>query len=385
MNTETSVRESVETMVPESRTAGIDPLDQLIAEEGLFSFAPAQVAELRREFLQNAAAWHLQPDTAYAAYAARQGLRAGTQASELLDALPLLPSMLFKRAGVHLAHPRASGILWTTSSGTQGSVSRIPRDDITLRRFFASIGNLSNEMLGIQNSDLSVFNLGPDANEARNLWISYVMAGITVMLPRSRYYVHDDRFRLEELLRDLQAAAGQRIAVMGPPPLLADIAHAMRARGLKLRVRPDSVLVAIGGWKRRSGERLPRQAFDELLSTAFGLAPTQVRDTFNMVELNSVLVECAHQRLHVPPWLVARARDSATLRVLSAGDSGVLAYLDPTARSYPCFVLSDDLGRVQENLTCACGRCSDVLQIERRLNTVESRGCALKMDAFGRT
>ena len=385
MNTETSVREPVATMVPEPGPASIDPLDQLIAEEGLFALEPAQVTALRRQFLQRAAAWHLQPGTAYAAYAAREGLRPGTRATELPDALPLLPSMLFKRAGVHLAHPQASGILWTTSSGTQGSVSRIPRDDTTLRRFFASIGNLSNEMLGIQNSDLTVFNLGPDADEASNLWISYVMAGITVMLPRSRYYVRDDRFHLEELLRDLQAAAGQRIAVMGPPPLLADVAHAMRARGLKLRVRPDSVLVTIGGWKRRSGERLLRQVFDELLSTAFDLEPTQVRDTFNMVELNSVLVECAHHCLHVPPWLVVRARDPATLRVLPTGKSGVLAYLDPTARSYPGFVLSDDLGRVQVSLACACGRCSDVLQIERRLNTVESRGCALKMDAFGRT
>ncbi|MDE2324405.1 MAG: hypothetical protein KGL51_07000 [Betaproteobacteria bacterium] len=363
----------------------ITPVDQMVAEEGLFALSPAQVESVRREFVRQAAQWHLQSGSSYAAYASRQGFRMDMLATaDGVGALPLLPSMLFKREALRLAHPAATDILWTTSSGTKGSISRIPRDDITLRRFFASIGNLSNEMLDIQNSDITVFNLGPDADEANNLWISYVMAGITVMLPKSRYYVQANRLLLEDLIHDLQATLGQRIALMGPPPLLADLAHALVARRIRLQPRPDSLVVTIGGWKRRSGERMPRAAFDELLAGVFQLPSSQVRDTFNMVELNSVLVECEHKLLHVPPWLYVRARDPGSLGVLPGGHSGVLSYLDPTARSFPCFVLSDDLGSVDENYKCACGRCSDVLRIERRLNTVESRGCALKMDSFVR-
>ncbi|MGC4059461.1 MAG: hypothetical protein QM749_00835 [Aquabacterium sp.] len=364
---------------------GIHPLDKLIAEEGLFTQTSAQIDAIRRDGIGRAVKWHLQQGTSYKAYAARQGFDLSMlDTNEGLSRLPLLPSMLFKRKALRLAHPLSSDILWTTSSGTKGSVSQIPRDDVTLRRFFASIGNLSNEMLDIQNSDITVFNLGPDAEEAKNLWISYVMAGINVMLPDSRYYVRGGQFLLEEIIRDLQQTQGQRIAVMGPPPLLADLARALSARRLQILPRTDSLIVAIGGWKRRSGERIARDTFDALLSEAFQVPTTQVRDTFNMVELNSVMVECAHKQLHVPPWLYIRARDPGSFDTLASGQSGVLSYLDPTAQSYPGFLLSDDLGNVVENHACACGRTSDVLHIERRLNTVESRGCALKMDAFGR-
>lgn len=370
---------------PSADSVQIDAIDQLIAENGVFAFDAAQVEDLRLGLIRDAVGWHLRAGSPYAAYAARQGFDpAELRAAAGLNRVPLLPSMLFKREAVTVAHPESDGILWTTSSGTKGSISRIPRDDITLRRFFASIGNLSNEMLAIENSDISVFNLGPDADEARNLWISYVMAGMAVMLPRSSYYIRAETFRVEELISDLHAATGERIAVIGPPPLLLDLAETLLARRITLNLRADSVLVAIGGWKRRSGEWVPRSLFDERLSAAIRLPAMQVRDTFNMVELNTVLIECSHKRLHIPPWLYVRARDTATLGVLPGGASGVLSYLDPTARSYPSFFLSDDLGIVEENVVCACGRWGDIMRIERRLNTMESRGCALKMELFNK-
>lgn len=356
-------------------------LDRFVGEEGCFAPPPAEAARLRLGFVRDAVAWHLDDRSPYAAYAVRRGFDLGVlDRPEGLADVPLLPSALFKRAGVDLVHPAAADVLWTTSSGTRGSISRIPRDDTTLRRFFASIGNLTSEMADVQTPDVRVFNLGPQTDEARHLWIAYVMAGVGVLLPRSREYVRDGVLLLEEAVRDLAAVDGERVAVIGPPPYLLELAHALSARGIRPRLRPDSLLMTIGGWKRRSGERIPRALFDDTLAAATGLPLAQVRDTFNMVELNSALIECPHKRLHLPPWVLARARDPETLTVLPSGRSGVLAYLDATAASYPGFVLSDDLGRVEEDVRCPCGRASDVLVLERRLNTMESRGCALKLD-----
>jgi long-chain-fatty-acid---luciferin-component ligase len=363
--------------------ADVSSLDQLVSEDGIFDLAPAEIAALRLGLLAQAVRWHLHPAAPYAGYARRQGFDPDLLATPAgLDRLPLLPSMLLKRRGVSVVHPEVDDVLWTTSSGTKGSISQIPRCDATLRRFFAGIGNLTNEMLGLENPSLFVLNFGPDAEEARNLWISYVMAGVTVLLPRSENYVRGGVLRIEQALCDLRQHRAERVAVIGPPPLLLELANAIAARKLDIALTSDSFVVTIGGWKRRSGEQLPREQFGEALHRAFGVAPIQVRDTFNMVELNTVLIECAEHKLHVPPWLYARARDCQTLDVVPSGQSGVLSYLDPTAVSYPGFVLSDDLGTVQEELACACGRRSDVLRIERRLNTMESRGCALKMDGI---
>lgn len=361
----------------------ISSLDQLIGEEGIFDRSPAEIAALRLRFLTQAVRHHLHPASAYAAYARRRGFDLAQLATPGgLDRVPLLPSMLLKRPGLSVLHPDARDVFWTTSSGTKGGVSQIPRCDTTLRRFFSAIGNLTNEMLGLENPNISVLNFGPDADEAKNLWISYVMAGVTVLLPHSEHYVRDGVLKIDDALHDLARHAGERVAILGPPPLLLELATVITARNAPLQLTADSFLVTLGGWKRRTGEQLPRATFDQALIRAFGVAPVQLRDTFNMVELNTVLVECGAHKLHVPPWLHARARDCATLEVLPGGQSGVLAYLDPTPVSYPGFVLSDDLGVVHEDVACACGRRSDILQIERRLNTMESRGCALKMDGI---
>src|SRR5262249_43830510 len=151
----------------------------------------------------------------YAGYARRQGFDPDLLATPAgLDRVPLLPSMLLKRRGVSVVHPEAGDVLWTTSSGTKGSISQIPRCDATLRRFFAAIGNLSNEMLGLENPSIFVLNFGPDAEEARNLWISYVMAGITVLLPRSENYVRGGVLKIEEALDDLTQHRAERVAII---------------------------------------------------------------------------------------------------------------------------------------------------------------------------
>jgi long-chain-fatty-acid---luciferin-component ligase len=103
-----------------------------------------------------------------------------------------------------------------------------------------------------------------------------------------------------------------------------------------------------------------------------------------MVELNTVLFECDRHRLHIPPWLHVSARDPGTLDALPSGQTGVLAWLDPTAASYPAFLLSDDFGVVNDS-ACACGRSGESVAIVRRVRKVEARGCALKLDRAAQT
>jgi long-chain-fatty-acid---luciferin-component ligase len=140
-------------------------------------------------------------------------------------------------------------------------------------------------------------------------------------------------------------------------------------------------VITAGGWKRATGSVVPRDELTDLVVSAFALPEGgQVRDCFNMVELNSVLFECEHQVKHVPPWLRVTARDPGTLEVLPSGAQGTLAFLDALPTSYPGFLLSDDFGTVRYGVACPCGRTSDVLDVTRRIQTVEARGCALKMD-----
>jgi long-chain-fatty-acid---luciferin-component ligase len=250
-------------------------------------------------------------------------------------------------------------------------------------RFFSSVAVGKREVCGVETFDRHIFNIGPATREAPNLWIAYVMAGVAVIYT-TRCYVQNDVFDIEQLVADMTAVPhSEGISVVGPPPLLLDLAKFLEARG-GVALGDRALVLATGGWKRRQGEAVARGEFDRRVTAALGLAAIeQVRDTYNMVELNTVMFECAHKAKHCAPWVYASARDPRTLAELPSGQAGLLAFADPTPTSYPGFVLSDDFGTVQRRVQCACGIAGDTLTIERRVNKVETRGCALKLETVG--
>lgn len=353
-------------------------LDTLLSSSEVMSLPPDYVADLRLRHIRTAVEWHIDRNPRYARYCETSEF-AATDLSSLPDLgkVPLLPSALFKRgADVVSSTPADSDVLNTTSSGTKGTVSVVPRDDHTLNRFFATLGLGTREILNQERSDLRVFNIGP--LRAGHLWIAYVMSGVA-LFTSGRCYVEDDTFLQRIFLDDLSDSSGTPAMIVGPPAIILDAARQVQLN--KLKLHPESMVVSIGGWKRATGAMVPRGEFVETLMDCLGLQdPSGIRDSFNMVELNTVLFECEAHRLHCPPWLYIDARDARTLESLPSGESGVLAYLDPTPTSYPGFVLSDDFGTVTRNVDCACGRVTDVLKLERRINRIEGRGCALKLD-----
>lgn len=301
--------------------------------------------------------------------------------------LPLLPSSLFKRRSLSLASVREESVVkHCTSSGTTGqSVSIVPRDETTLLNFFSSIQCSVPEYFGIDRSGGHFgIVLGPSAEEAGDLWFSYVLASLSISI-QTRFFERDGIFDITEALGALreQILAQRPIMLVGPPARLLDLAN----EAAKMSGWPawpnQSFVVSAGGWKTMDGSRIEAEAFRSKVAAGLRItAPSSIRDSFNMVELNSVLHECPHHRKHVPPWLDIFAVDPRTNVPLASGCIGILAFLDASATSYPCFILGDDFGIVEEG-HCACGRQGKTVKIVRRMNRIEARGCALKMGTGG--
>jgi long-chain-fatty-acid---luciferin-component ligase len=357
----------------------IDPIDRLLSSQGVYRLAPGEVDHLRVEQITRSLLWHVEANLPYRNYCESLNFDPrNINGIEDLTKVPLLPSSIFKRRHLSVETVGCNGgspdIFPTTSSGTQGSISIIPRDDLTLMRFFASVSVGVREILGVDDFSMTACNLGPSPEEAKNLWVSYVLAGASVFFDSANYVV-DGVFCRGQLISDLQTADGP-VIVGGPPGLIIEMCGA----GQNLPLERDSLVVTVGGWKRATGGVVDRETFRAMCATTFDLAADRVRDTFNMVELNTVLFECAHGAKHVPPWLHVSARDPRTLQPVANGQAGILAYLDPTAQSYPAFILSDDFGWVLQRHACGCGLQTDTLTLDRRINRIEARGCALKMD-----
>ncbi|MBI4511807.1 MAG: hypothetical protein HY698_19390 [Deltaproteobacteria bacterium] len=336
----------------------------------------------REQLIRESFAYHLQNNANYRSYVER--LIGGRNPEELsLAEIPLLPSSLFKQRDLSVTTGSEEQIVkLCCSSGTSGSRSIVPRDDETLTRFLGSVTTSIPSLFGVERTGgYHAIVLGPSTEEAGDLWFSYVIACMTLIMTTD-YLEQGGVFSAEQAVTVLarRAREGRKLVMIGPPFRILEVCRRIAGAGAWPGFPPDSFVISAGGWKDQQAKAISPPAFRQAVRAALKMKDeTAIRDSYNMVELNSVINECEANEKHVPPWVEAQARDPRTDRVLSSeGELGVLAFLDASSTSYPGFILSEDFGHVVEG-RCGCGRIGQRVQIVRRINRIESRGCALKM------
>lgn len=356
-------------------------LDDLIFQAtDIYRLHRAELEQLQLSLIGEAFSLHYERNEDYRRYCERLGARPRRfNAVEDLASIPLVTSTQFKLRDV-LSCDRAKVVKTCVSSGTQGSISRVYRDETTMCRFLGSVQSSVDEILSLD--DAYCLHLGPAKDEAGELWFSYVMSTTDLIFPTENF-VHGGRFDPAAVVRRFQEvrAEYENVLLVGAPVMFLNLVEYMTAHQLREEECGHVLMVTGGGWKRFEGGAIPRPEFESLLARRFcGLSQANFRDFFNMVELNAVFPECERRIKHVPPWIRLCVLDPRTLRPVPTGEVGLLAYLDPTPTSFPGFVLADDFARLVFDEKCACGRHGQGVEIIRRVSKVESRGCALKID-----
>lgn len=348
---------------------GSNPADDAV------SWLPAS----RIRWIRDAVQSHLEGNVVFARLAAAAHFDVERiQSVQDMPAIPVLSSGLFKKIAIRTQ--TGSPARACLSSGTRGTQSVVYRDETTIERFVGTV--LSGlRKAGLHSNSREGFILAPAVDDSPGTWFTYVL-GLTEMLYDTRFYVSEETFRPEALYRDLRTrAADSHPVIVGPPSLVLEFLNWMAYREVRLDLGDaDGHVVTAGGWKSFTGH-ISREELTSRIGEYLRIGPRACRDAFNMVELNTVIFECAERRKHLPPWLTVLVRDPRTLEVLPAGDTGILSYLDPTATSYPCFILSDDFGVLRED-PCPCGERGQTLEITRRIAVIEERGCSRKMSHY---
>ncbi|BBP02934.1 long-chain-fatty-acid--CoA ligase [Sulfuriferula plumbiphila] len=349
-------------------------------DETIFHWDERRRTAFQQEYVRTAFAWHFERCRDYRRYAEGQGI--GPEAlrrGNILNRVPQIPTILFKSTEI-LSVARDDIAKTCESSGTRGRVSRVFRDEVTLDRLLCSIIAGMKYIYDIDNDRAIVLNLGPSTEEAGDIWFSYVTS-IADLLYKTYYFVAEQKYLLPQLVDFLAEYRSEKTPILlGAPIMFKHLLAYMEEKNLRLRMPLGALVITAGGWKKYSGEAIQRDRLELLLSERLGVRAENVRDSFNQVELNTVIFECQHKRKHVPPWLKVIARNPTTLMDVGEDRSGILSYLDASNVSYPCFIISEDIGRVIGG--CPCGRTGQVIEVERRVNRVESRGCAIKMDSY---
>jgi long-chain-fatty-acid---luciferin-component ligase len=301
-----------------------------------------------------------------------------------LQRIPLIPVQSFKRPDARflLSVPLEAIDMEIQSTGTTGIPSVARRDAATTTRACLALLALYREFFGIAHG-VGLF-LCPSPAEVPEMGMVKVFNLIAGLLDDRAYLVRGFAFDPQEAIDYLQTWADRQTRhLFGPPFMIARLLRFLESKDLQLRLDPGSFAVTLGGWKRFNCERIPRSDFDQKLQATLGVDLGQVRDMYGLIESNLLAIECEHHRKHVPPWCHITVRDpNDVTSEVPAGHPGVLGILDGLSRSYPGFLLSEDVGRIEPEEECPCGRAGQVVSCVGRLRGAEPGCCAVTIERF---
>lgn len=300
-----------------------------------------------------------------------------------LPRIPLLPVSMFKRPDAHLLMTASlSDVeLEIRSTGTGGVPSVARRDTGTVTRVVTAISGAYRDFFTISKG-AGLF-LCPSTAESPEMGMVKVFNLLNGVFDDHVYLVRDYAFDPQEAMSYLNKWDGEMTRhIIGPPFLVNRLLRYLELEEIETKLDPESLVITLGGWKRYTGESISRSEFDAKLQRYLGIAPERIRDMYGMIESNMLAVECEHHRKHVPPWCYVSIRDVADASVeLAPGQTGGIAILDALNTAYPGFLLSDDVGEVDES-GCPCGRTGQTVSFRRRRQGAELGCCAVSIERF---
>lgn len=360
--------------VKQENIAASTEIDDLIFMGTPQQWSLQQQKQLTSRLVTEAYRHHYQNNEEYRHFC--QTLGVTSDVSDLND-IPVFPTSIFKlRTLLTIDDTEVENRF--TSSGTSGIKSVVARDRLSIERLLGSVNFGMNYVGDWFDHQMELVNLGPDRFNAKNIWFKYVMSLVELLYPTA-FTVNEDEIDFEATLANMARIKekGKTICLIGPPYFIYLLCHFIREQGQDFNGGSELYIITGGGWKKHQDQSLDRKAFNQLLLDTFGLdSVQQIRDTFNQVELNTCFFEDNEHKKRVPPWVFARALNPITLKPVPNGEPGLMSYMDASAVSYPCFLVTDDIGIVREEQG---DRPGTTVEIVRRVNTRGLKGCALSL------
>jgi hypothetical protein len=136
-------------------------------------------------------------------------------------------------------------------------------------------------------------------------------------------------------------------------------------------------IIHIGGWKKLESEKISSKQLIQDCVSVFGVDKGDVIDLYGFTEQGGMIYPTCEAGLrHTPIWGEVIVRDPLSLQPLPQGENGLLQFIAPIQTSYPGYsVLTEDMGCVECNDTCACGRKGKAFKVIGRVRNAEIRGC----------
>lgn len=356
-------------------------MDQLFAEP-VYSGAPETNA-CYLQALQEELVFHYDHNEMYRQFCDRKGFDPHKGITDIRE-VPPVSVAVFKKLGFGLASvPKEDIKLRLQSSATSGTPSTIVVDKVTSKRQAKAMVKVIQEFIGKERKPFLVMDIDPHSEFRSLLGARFAaIAGYLNFASKAGYFLkakdgvsYFDIDAIQEYLKTIPA--DQPVVVFGFTYIMyANVLKAVQAAGAKIQLPKGSKIIHIGGWKKLESEKVEKSLFNQQLSEAFGIEPTDVIDIYGFTEQMGLnYPDCPCGCKHASAYVQVLARDPVTRQVLPSGKEGMMEFVTPIPHSYPGnAVLTDDMGIV-EDTPCPYGRPGTRFRITGRMKRAEVRGC----------
>jgi phenylacetate-coenzyme A ligase PaaK-like adenylate-forming protein len=281
-----------------------------------------------------------------------------------------------------------------TSSGTAGQKTQAFFDKGSLLRLRNLAGSCFDALSYRSSIPAHSFLMSYDISRASNVGTSWSDEEIMSLAPvlSSHWVIEwDDKtggfsFDAEKWAKKfVDLAADAPVRMLGFPAFMYRLIEEVIRIEPHLLVKPDSFIVAGGGWKNHLGTPMTHKTFARFVEDSIGLPFENVRDTFGMAEHGVPYCSCKAGYHHVPIFGRLVARDPLSMQDVGYGREGMLQLLTPYNTAQPNLsVLSSDLAVLRKD--CPCGLPGVYIESVRRGGIKKHRGCAIAaQEILGKT
>lgn len=304
---------------------------------------------------------------------------------EDLARVPAIPTLFFKRHAVFSMPEHWPMAMRVTSSGTSGHFSRVNFDWGCV---FAEIPMVlrigwRHGLISLKPANCVVLGYKPDKHNSTG--VTRTMFGLTFFSPplRRTYALHYENGAyvpdLDRVVRDLESYAKSPFPtrIIGFPSYLWFGLKRMEELGVRLRLRPGSMILLAGGWKQHYAQEVEKSRLYDLADRVLGIPEENIHESFGAVEHPIFFNTCPRHRFHIPAYSRVIIRDPDTLEPLPMGKVGLVNLISPLIRATPVTsVITDDLGYLEPGEACGCGIASPTLTILGRVGLTDITTCA---------
>jgi hypothetical protein len=320
--------------------------------------------------------WHREACPAYAKIVAAFGNAFAND--DPLESLPFIPARLFKEMDL-TSVPDSSVYKRVTSSATMSHTpARIAIDRETADLQSRVLARLVADLVGDKRLPMLVIDAPCTASNREAM--SARAAGIRgfSMFGRDVTYALNDQMQIDlpNVIAFLDRHAGKQIFLFGFTIIVwKHFYGSLVSQGLRIPIE-SGVLLHGGGWKKLADEAVSEDAFRAAMADTLGIR--RVVNYYGMAEqTGSLFMECEHGRLHAPIYADVLIRDPVDFGPAQRGCAGIIEVMSLLPRSYPGHILlTEDMGQIDGEDDCACGRLGKYFRVLGRIPQAEPRGCS---------